>query len=53
MDKLNQRLNPVSNSKVSKTVVLLGSCGVGKTNILQRYIKKKFVDTYIETIGKS
>ena len=52
MDISNHRLNPFSKTKVSKTVVMLGSDGVGKTNILLRYIKKKFEESYKETIGK-
>jgi len=49
MDAFNQR--PKSSTKISKTVVMMGSCEVGKTNILQRYVKKKFEDRYKETIG--
>ena len=37
--------------KICKTIIVLGNSGVGKTNILQRYTKKKFEDTYLETIG--
>jgi GTPase SAR1 family protein len=49
MDALNQR--PKSSTKISKTVIMMGTCEVGKTNILQRYVKKKFEDRYKETIG--
>lgn len=51
MDTPNLRLKPMSKTKICKTVVMLGSSEVGKTNILQRYIKKKFDDSYKETIG--
>jgi len=51
MDIPNHRINPFSKTKVSKTVIMLGSFGVGKTNILLRYIKKKFDESYKETIG--
>ncbi len=51
MDTLNLKSNPMSKTKISKTVVMLGSSEVGKTNILQRYIKKKFDESYKETIG--
>ncbi len=40
-----------SKSKLCKTVVLLGSSETGKTNILQRYTKKRFENFYMETIG--
>jgi GTPase SAR1 family protein len=39
------------NGRLCKTVVLLGSCEVGKTNILQQYTKKRFDENYMETIG--
>ncbi len=52
MDTPNpHRPHQMSKTKISKTVVILGSRHVGKTNILQRYIKKKYDDTYKETIG--
>jgi GTPase SAR1 family protein len=38
--------------KQAMTVIVLGSPEVGKTNILQRNIKRRFEETYIETIGK-
>jgi GTPase SAR1 family protein len=41
-----------SKSKLCKTVVFLGSSETGKTNILQRYTKKRFENFYMETIGK-
>jgi GTPase SAR1 family protein len=44
--------NPDSrNSRLCKTVVLLGSSEVGKTNILQQYTKKRYDENYMETIG--
>jgi GTPase SAR1 family protein len=49
MDAFNHRQKP--SLKISKTVVMVGAREVGKTTILQRYIKKKFEDTYKETIG--
>lgn len=39
------------NNRICKTVVLLGSSEVGKTNILQQYTKKRFDENYMETIG--
>jgi GTPase SAR1 family protein len=36
-----------------KTLIILGDPGVGKTNILLRYIKKRFEDIYNETIGNT
>lgn len=51
----NENSNPnivMKNSKICKTVVILGSSETGKTNILQRYTKRRFEDNYIETIGK-
>ena len=44
----NQSLNL---TKTSKTVVILGNNETGKTNILQRYTKKRFDSNYLETIG--
>ena len=43
----------IGNSKVKicKTIVMLGTSEVGKTNILQKYTKRRFEDAYIETIG--
>jgi GTPase SAR1 family protein len=41
-----------SKNRMCKTVVLLGSSEVGKTNILQRYTKRRFEENYMETIGK-
>jgi small GTP-binding protein len=43
--------NSKQNSKLIKTVVILGSKEVGKTNILTRYTKKRFEEFYMETIG--
>jgi small GTP-binding protein len=42
---------PIKSSKVCKTIVVVGSCEVGKTNLLQRYTKRRFEESYIETIG--
>lgn len=39
------------SNKVCKTVIMLGGSQAGKTNILQRYTKRRFDDSYIETIG--
>ena len=36
------------NNKICKTIVILGASETGKTNILQRYTKKRFEDIYFE-----
>jgi GTPase SAR1 family protein len=33
-------------------IVFLGDVAVGKTSIIQRFLSKKFEDTYNTTIGK-
>ena len=38
-------------AKLCKTVVILGNSETGKTNILQRFTKKRFENNYIETLG--
>jgi GTPase SAR1 family protein len=40
------------NEKLVKSLILLGDKEAGKTSMLQKYIKKKFEDNYIETLGK-
>lgn len=42
---------PNKQNKVCKTIVMLGNSEVGKTNILTRYTKRRFDESYIETIG--
>ncbi len=44
--------NTRNNTKICKTIVILGTSGTGKTNILQRYTKNRFEQNYLETIGK-
>lgn len=39
------------NAKICKTLVILGHSETGKTNILQRYTKKRFENNYVETLG--
>ncbi len=41
----------MSNSNMTKTIIVLGDKDTGKTNLLQRYVKKKFYDMYLETLG--
>lgn len=43
--------SPFPSNKTSKTIVILGNNEVGKTNILQRFTKRRFELNYIETIG--
>ncbi len=43
--------NKSTKEKICKTLIVLGNSGVGKTNILQRYTKKKFEENHFETIG--
>ena len=47
--------NLVPKEKVQKElkVILLGECGVGKTNIISRYIQDKFDEDSITTTGSS
>lgn len=40
-----------ATSNISKTIIVLGDKETGKTNLLLRYVKKKFYDMYLETIG--
>jgi GTPase SAR1 family protein len=40
------------NNEQYKTLIILGDTGVGKTNVLLRYIKKRYEDSHNETIGK-
>ncbi len=43
-------MNDATTNK-SKTIVVIGDKETGKTNLLQRYVKNKFYDMYIETLG--
>ena len=47
--------NNAFNEKIEKElkVILLGECGVGKTNIILRYIQDKFDEDSITTTGSS
>ena len=41
----------LNNSNFGKTIIVLGDKETGKTNLLKRYVKKKFYEIYIETLG--
>ncbi len=45
-------VTPLKQS-VTKSVIILGDKETGKTNLLQRYVKNKFYENYIETLGKN
>jgi GTPase SAR1 family protein len=51
MNKENEIAKMCPNNKLSKIIVTLGHNEVGKTNLIQRYTKKKFNEAYKETIG--
>jgi GTPase SAR1 family protein len=40
-----------NQSTVNKTIILLGSREVGKSTILNRYVKNRYQEAYKETIG--
>ena len=49
----NTTLISSKNNKISKTIVFLGCGGVGKTNILTKFTKKRFDEQYVRTLGKN
>lgn len=46
---MNSLANKSSNSKIS--IIVLGDKETGKTNILSKYTKNRYEETYIETLG--
>eukprot|EP00826_Nyctotherus_ovalis_P056520 TRINITY_DN7648_c0_g1_i3.p1 TRINITY_DN7648_c0_g1~~TRINITY_DN7648_c0_g1_i3.p1 ORF type:complete len:155 (+),score=53.28 TRINITY_DN7648_c0_g1_i3:157-621(+) len=46
-------VSPQENVKYDYTfkVVMVGSCGVGKTQLVSRFTKDEFAENYLETIG--
>jgi len=40
-----------NQSTVNKTIVVLGLREVGKSTILNRYVKNRYQEAYMETIG--
>jgi len=48
--KMNKNDNNKRN-KICKSIILLGSSGTGKTNIIKRYSKNRFEENHIVTIG--
>ncbi len=44
-------MSDVNNTDFTFKVVISGSCGVGKTNLISRFIEDKFDDSQLSTIG--
>jgi len=40
-----------NNSNFGKTIIVLGDKETGKTSLLHRFVKNKFYENYMETLG--
>jgi Ras-related protein Rab-7A len=43
----------MASHKVLQKIIILGSSGVGKTSLMERYVAAKFSASYKATIGAS